>query len=73
MTKLRHAVEHWNQPDGGSQKWLTDNDGDPNGHSWQMSGSGVLGGLISDDALEAWGRSVYADVLAIDIWQAPEP
>jgi hypothetical protein len=69
LRTLRDALEHWDEPNGRAAKQMATFGADPSSHKWAKgSGEGLLGDLITDEALREWATSVYAELRAWDPW-----
>ena len=61
LRALRDALEHWDEPNGSAARRMAAFGADPSSHKWaKESGEGLLGDLITDEALLVWATSVYA-------------
>jgi hypothetical protein len=69
LRALRDALEHWDEPSGRAARLMTAFGADPTSHKWAKgSGEGLLGDLITDEALREWAVSVYAELRSWDPW-----
>lgn len=65
---VRDALEHWDTAEtsgawADARKMGSQN---PESHQWSTDGTGLLGGLVASEELQAWARGVYFAVEAVD-------
>ena len=71
---VRDALEHWDTPGGGkASQQLKKQGASATSHRWSHAGPGVLGDLISDEALARWGRDVYEELSRWDPYDGWRP
>lgn len=69
LRALRDALEHWDEPDGSAARRMAAFGADPTSHKWAKgTGEGLLGDLITDEALREWAASVYTELRGWDPW-----
>lgn len=70
MIALRDSVEHFDRLTGKAQRKMAALGADPDAHQWKSGGPGVLGGLVSDQALKDWASAVYSELVDWDEWRS---
>jgi hypothetical protein len=63
---LRDWHEHWEGRGRRAKQAVAKFTDDPAAHQWRPDGSGLLGGIVDDEALRTWARHVYDSLVNYD-------